>query len=65
MSDPVDLKGDQYSPTLSMGIAIYPRHAQSRKKLIESADQAMYEAKQRGRDSKTSNFAFAGEEAAA
>ena len=65
MSIPVDLKGDRYTPTLSVGIAIYPRHAESRKKLIESADQAMYEAKQRGRDSGTSNYAFAGEEAAA
>lgn len=36
--------------TLSCGIAAYPEHADSRHSLIKMADQALYQAKNRGRD---------------
>ncbi|MDT9694070.1 diguanylate cyclase, partial [Streptomyces sp. P9(2023)] len=36
--------------TLSCGIAAYPEHTDSRHSLIKMADQALYQAKHRGRD---------------
>ncbi|MGH8483447.1 MAG: diguanylate cyclase domain-containing protein, partial [Pseudomonas sp.] len=36
--------------TPSIGVALYPLHAQDTDSLIKAADQAMYEAKQRGRN---------------
>lgn len=36
--------------TPSIGVALYPHHAQDTDSLIKAADQAMYEAKQRGRN---------------
>jgi two-component system cell cycle response regulator len=36
--------------TVSVGISSYPRHGASYSALIEAADQALYEAKQTGRD---------------
>lgn len=59
MREPVDLKGEQHTATISMGIAIYPEHALNRKQLIDMADQAMYAAKEAGRDSGESNFRVA------
>jgi diguanylate cyclase (GGDEF)-like protein len=40
----------QVSLTVSIGIASYPEHGESYAALVESADQAMYRAKQLGRD---------------
>jgi diguanylate cyclase (GGDEF)-like protein len=65
MDEPVELKDEPYKATLSMGIALYPSHANSRKDLIEIADQAMYEAKETGRGSGRSNYFMAGNSAAA
>ena len=36
--------------TLSIGVACYPEHARSTTELLQAADDAMYEAKRRGRD---------------
>ncbi|MBH3426701.1 diguanylate cyclase [Pseudomonas alkylphenolica] len=36
--------------TPSIGVALYPHHAGDSDSLIKAADQAMYEAKQRGRN---------------
>ncbi|HEV8650144.1 MAG TPA: diguanylate cyclase [Actinomycetes bacterium] len=36
--------------TLSIGVACYPEHARSTSDLLRAADDAMYEAKSRGRD---------------
>lgn len=38
------------SVTISLGIATYPNDARDREMLIERADQALYQAKRRGRD---------------
>jgi diguanylate cyclase (GGDEF)-like protein len=39
-----------FSVTISVGIATFPRHAQSAEELIESADRALYKAKEGGRN---------------
>ncbi|WP_156914176.1 diguanylate cyclase [Paucisalibacillus globulus] len=44
------LLGDKFEVTLSMGIATYPNHGQHVKELIEKADQALYMAKETGRN---------------
>ncbi len=36
--------------TVSIGVALYPDHAQSKKTVIEAADQAMYSAKKVSRN---------------
>ncbi|MDQ3940839.1 MAG: diguanylate cyclase, partial [Actinomycetota bacterium] len=36
--------------TVSIGIASYPEHGDTFRELVESADRAMYRAKQLGRD---------------
>ena len=36
--------------TVSVGVAAYPEHGDSYKSLVEAADRALYQAKQRGRD---------------
>ncbi len=36
--------------TLSIGLAVYPRHAMTKEKIIEAADQALYKAKAAGRN---------------
>ena len=36
--------------TISVGIAVYPRHAMTKAKMIEAADQALYKAKAAGRN---------------
>jgi diguanylate cyclase (GGDEF)-like protein/PAS domain S-box-containing protein len=38
------------SVTISMGIACFPEHGQTREGILRAADQAMYAAKQAGRD---------------
>lgn len=40
----------QVSLTVSIGVASYPEHGETYASLVESADQAMYRAKQLGRD---------------
>lgn len=41
---------DQFPVTLSMGIAAYPKHAEWKNQLIEKADQALYVAKEIGKN---------------
>ena len=42
--------GQQFTVTLSMGIAEYPRDGEERRLLIERADQALYRCKEGGRN---------------
>ncbi len=42
--------GEEFSVTLSAGVAAYPVHAQRKKDLVEAADQALYQAKAKGRN---------------
>lgn len=44
------LMGDKREVTVSMGIANYPKHATTYDELIEKSDQALYEAKNGGRN---------------
>lgn len=37
--------------TISIGISMFPNHSQFKEELIEKADQALYEAKEKGRNS--------------
>ncbi|SDY13239.1 PAS domain S-box-containing protein/diguanylate cyclase (GGDEF) domain-containing protein [Evansella caseinilytica] len=46
---PVELKGYEYNITTSIGVSIYPDHADSVEGLIKRADQALYLAKDKGR----------------
>lgn len=48
--NPVEFKGACIKTTVSMGVAIFPEHGESREKLYKSADLALYEAKRLGRD---------------
>lgn len=41
---------EEFSVTISIGIASFPRHAQGAEELIESADRALYKAKAGGRN---------------
>jgi diguanylate cyclase (GGDEF)-like protein/PAS domain S-box-containing protein len=49
MSAPVLLEGRSISVTPSVGIALYPQHADSPADLLRNADAAMYQAKRHGR----------------
>jgi two-component system cell cycle response regulator len=50
-SEPFGGLGDEpISLTVSIGVASYPEHGDSFRGLVEAADQAMYRAKQEGRD---------------
>lgn len=44
------LMGDKREVTVSMGVANYPKHATTYDELIEKSDQALYEAKNGGRN---------------
>ncbi len=43
-------EGKELNITVSIGIASYPEHAQSREGLLKAADSAMYAAKRAGRN---------------
>lgn len=45
---PMQFPNRQYQPSISMGIALAPTHADNLKGLLRLADAAMYEAKSRG-----------------
>lgn len=49
MDKPVTLPGgDKLSTTMSIGVAVYPEHAQDAPALLRAADVAMYQAKRAG-----------------
>jgi diguanylate cyclase (GGDEF)-like protein/PAS domain S-box-containing protein len=45
VNHPVQLAGRPHRPTTSIGVAIYPHHADTAPHLVEAADTAMYQAK--------------------
>lgn len=47
---PFDIDGHQTGVSLSCGISLYPRHGDTADTLIRSADEAMYQAKEQGRN---------------
>jgi len=48
---PFDLGGKEVRITLSIGVAIYPQDGETAKTLLKHADEALYQAKSRGKDS--------------
>jgi len=50
LSKPYDYKGQSLQGGVSIGIALYPDHAQSSEQLLQLADNAMYKAKNAGRN---------------
>jgi len=48
---PFELGGEVVHITLSIGVAIYPKDGESSKTLLKHADEALYRAKNRGKDS--------------
>lgn len=50
LSHPFNIEGDLISITSSIGISIYPDNAQDLEMLVKAADNAMYQAKQHGRN---------------
>jgi diguanylate cyclase (GGDEF)-like protein len=44
------IQGIDYLVTVSIGISLYPQHSQFKEELIEKADQALYYAKETGRN---------------
>lgn len=49
-SSPVIVEGHMIRPSCSMGAAFFPRDGETPESLLASADRAMYEAKEQGRD---------------
>ena len=56
LAQPVQLSHHELNITTSLGIAVYPRDADTAETLIQRADEALYAAKAAGRN----NFQFAG-----
>ncbi|WP_295624132.1 EAL domain-containing protein [uncultured Nitrosomonas sp.] len=54
VSEPVDIDSMEIIPSCSIGISVYPSHSDHSDHLIQMADTAMYEAKNKGRN----NYAF-------
>ena len=50
LREPVELAHELVAISASIGIAIYPDHADSPETLVSAADSAMYEAKNQGRN---------------
>lgn len=50
LAEPFDVEQLHLSVTASIGIALFPHHAQKLGDLLRSADQAMYQAKNEGRN---------------
>jgi diguanylate cyclase (GGDEF)-like protein len=44
------IKGQKLQTTVSIGVAVYPEHANEREALLRLADEAMYQAKRRTRN---------------
>jgi diguanylate cyclase (GGDEF)-like protein len=43
-------QNSSFQITASIGVAVFPEHAREQEKLIRAADEALYRAKERGRD---------------
>lgn len=56
IKQPFQLREAEVSVGVSIGIALYPQHGDSRQSLLENADIALYEVKRRGRNA----FRFSG-----
>ncbi len=50
MKTPLDIASNTLHITTSIGISIYPDHAQDKSNLLKFADTAMYKAKEKGRN---------------
>ena len=50
LEEPSRMEGQAYSGTASIGITLFPGHAETAENLIRGADIAMYRAKERGRN---------------
>ncbi len=50
LSPPVFYEGNEISPKVSIGAAVFPQHAKNAKELQDCADAALYHAKKRGRN---------------
>jgi len=50
---PIVLEDNKFYLTLSIGISIYPEHGTTREDLIKTADQALYKAKESGKNKAT------------
>lgn len=58
LREPLTIDGRDYAVSVSLGVSVYPRDGSSAPELLRSADIALYQAKERGRD----NFAFFADE---
>ena len=47
---PIQEGGKQFAATLSVGIALFPEHGETGSEILRAADQALYQAKQDGRN---------------
>ncbi len=50
LHDPADIAQERVRLSASIGVSLYPEHGQTPDSLISAADNAMYEAKRRGRN---------------
>ncbi|TGD75462.1 EAL domain-containing protein [Mangrovimicrobium sediminis] len=50
MAEPVELCGQRIVVSTSIGLSVAPQHGETIEQLLEHADTAMYQAKQRGRN---------------
>jgi diguanylate cyclase (GGDEF)-like protein len=50
VSQPYDIEGNNVSITVSAGVSIYPDHGKDEESIMKSADQALYEAKNEGKN---------------
>lgn len=50
VSQPYCIQGDDVHMTVSVGVSVYPMHGQDEETLMKSADLALYEAKQAGKN---------------
>lgn len=62
LSPQYDLEGIKMDVRFSMGVAMFPMHGQDPDILLHQADQAMYEAKERGRKNQESNICVLAED---
>lgn len=50
LRQPLSIDGRDYAVSVSMGVSVYPRDGSAAPELLRSADIALYQAKERGRD---------------